>query len=327
MRKSGRAWGGVKTLAILSVLVAQATYRVNADDGVTATVWVEEASAESTVTAAGDVTVQFAAVGALGVGEACELIVGGTSPSNPFTGDLSTYTAVKFKIAGDGTAPHSITLKTATKIAYNATRVWQNSTPAGSVNAGEWIQNTVPFIMDQGWSSPWLWDSWSQTPAEGFAWDLARVDALALSISPSGSGAQSYTVSQFQLVTDEGATVALQLTPLQTYFPGVESIEDIPEGQDSDGDGMSDIDEILAGMNPLDASSVFAAKMSIAEAGNTITWDGVIGASYGVLRSTDLTSGFELIEGGIQCTVTGPMSYIDSEAVQGAPNFYKVVKY
>jgi len=77
-------------------------------------------------------------------------------------------------------------------------------------------------------------------------------------------------------------------------------------------------------MDPTDSSSVLAAK---AQAGNQISWDAVLGATYGVLRSTDLVGGFELIEGGLVATVTGSMSYTDPSPVAGKANFYKIVKY
>ncbi len=261
----------------------------------------------------------------------CDLLVGGSSPSSVFNGDLSAYTGVRFKMAGNGTQP-----KLAQLVLYRQfgsgdrayCHQWMHDGVAVPVGPGEWMINLVPLVMDQGWgtSFPLLKQADDATRQVAFDADLQSVTMLLLRLEPSGENAQAYSVQQFQLMGEDGPTEPAQLTSLQAHF-GVDSVDDLTAeqlAQDSDGDGMSDINELLAGMDPTDSSSVLAAK---AQAGNQISWDAVLGATYGVLRSTDLVGGFELIEGGLVATVTGSMSYTDPSPVAGKANFYKIVKY
>ncbi len=259
------------------------------------------------------------------------LVMMPSSPSSAFKGDISGYTAIRFNVTGDGSVPGTLRVNVTAPVTYDSDRIWLNTTPRVSGVAGEWMLNTVPFVIDQGWTSTFKFENWAYTPSESWAMDLKVVKVMSLTIAPSGDSAQSYSISKCQLVTDSGATVAAQLTPLQAYFDGVSSVDDLTDeqlAQDTDGDGMSDLNEIIAGMDPLDGSSVLAAQVEKAEDGSmVVSWDGVLGANYGILRSSDLSSGFDLIEADIACATTGPMSYKDSSPVAGKANFYKIVKY
>jgi len=322
------------SVVVLSLLLASNGALANGTVGTaTALDWEEDTPALGVISAAGDVTVRFAATGALSVTKTCELIVGGSSPTSLFKGNLSRYTAARFQICGDGHVPEGTRLKLSRQVAFNARRVWENDTPAVSATVGEWTINTVPFLVDQGWGSSWLFENWAYSQADTFAMDIKAVDSMTLAVSPDGGSAQSYSISGFQLISDSGATVAAQLTPVEAYFPGVTRLEDLSDAQraqDTDGDGMSDLNEIIAGMNPHDASSVFEAKIAkTASGGNKVTWRGVFGATYGIMRSTDLGSAaFDLIPASDRyADATGDMEYVDESPVPGKANFYKVVKY
>ena len=94
---------------------------------------------------------------------------------------------------------------------------------------------------------------------------------------------------------------------------------------DPDGDGVSNVNEMLAGTNPLDAASVFrfTAISPAAAGGIQISWWSESGKTYRIFRSSTLLSGF--VDLGSIVTSTPPVStYIDATATESGPYFYVV---
>ena len=76
----------------------------------------------------------------------------------------------------------------------------------------------------------------------------------------------------------------------------------IPNSQDDDddADGMSDVDEEIAGTNPLDPSSLFKIEGSRMEGGDlTLVWSSAPWKSYDITGANSLTNTFNVIQQGI----------------------------
>ncbi len=317
-------------------IVATSSRQLQAADTDSASDWgVDGSGTESmTVTPSSDgaVTVAFPAQaegGSTPQPLVCDLLIGGSSPDNMFTGDLAGkgYSGARFKINGDGTLPASVKLIIFQRLSRTI-RTWTHDGVRVSSTPGEWRISQIPLVMDKGWYTTYT--SSRYTVQEMWDMDLADVQTLLIRVVPSGMDAQTYSISDFQLTGPGVISESAVLTPLQAYF-GVDSVADLTEEMrmiDSDGDGMSDYNEILAGLNPHDASSVLTARVTVAPAANTISWQGVFGATYGVMRSNNLLEGFQLIAGGRKPSFTGEvMTFDDTNPVSGKPNYYKVVKY
>ena len=97
---------------------------------------------------------------------------------------------------------------------------------------------------------------------------------------------------------------------------------------DSDGDGMNNWQEWIAGTNPTNAASLLKIlSVSNSVSGTTVTWQSVSGKTYFLQRSTNLLAqpAFSTISGSIYVFgQTGVTSYKDIGAVGFGPFFYRV---
>lgn len=275
------------------------------------------------------VTINFPAQASPPSPVVCDLLIGAANPDSVFTGNLlaAGYSGIRFRIAGNGTVPDVLSL-VIHQIEGENTREWVFSSITASRTPGEWIVTLIPLEREKGWTTSFR----STKRSKDLLWetDISAVQAMLLRIVPYGTEAQSYSISDLQLTGPGVISEPAQLTPLQAYFEVASADQLTAEmlKQDSDGDGMSDYQEILAGLNPYDASSVLAARVAKSDDKNSISWEGVMGGRYGVMRSNDLLKGFELIASGRVCGYTGEvMTYDDQNPVIDKPNYYKVVKY
>ncbi len=96
--------------------------------------------------------------------------------------------------------------------------------------------------------------------------------------------------------------------------------------QDYDGDGQCNFDEWVAGTDPTDSLSVLAVSAIIAGSDSTviIRWASVSGKSYSILRSSNLSAGFDQIQAANLPATPPENSYtIDMNGAESS--FYRVV--
>jgi hypothetical protein len=110
---------------------------------------------------------------------------------------------------------------------------------------------------------------------------------------------------------------------------GWERVDTVPShdssGDDCDSDGASDSDEITAGTDPTESSSVFEVMgvgQPLGSGDIEIKWSSVDGKYYDIYHSLDLLSGFDLLTSGIPATAPENV-YTDSlDGVDG--KFYQI---
>ena len=98
-------------------------------------------------------------------------------------------------------------------------------------------------------------------------------------------------------------------------------------GDDSDGDGATNLEEFRSGTNPQDAQSRFAVvNISVVSTGVLVEWSSEAGRRYRVKRSSSLLlapAAYETLVGGIDATA--PMNqFLDVSASAGNLYFYLI---
>jgi len=257
------------------------------------------------------------------------LVTGGSPANSPFAGNYlaSGMESIAFKLnTTTNTMSVSVVL-----VSVGGTQ-WNHPVDVPSA-AGTWATLVVPIALDGGWYMSEPGD------ADGSQWtqDLASVSYVGLAIGREGFSSQVATIDSFILagtgfVTPPAVLLALG-DALEARF-GVRNFSDLTaaqKAQDADKDGMTDVNEILAGTDPDNKNSVFAATVAaIGPEGVTIQWPSVSGGVYTVSRCGDLVAGdFQALTAGYRLTATqdGTMSFTDKTAkTDGGPYFYRIVK-
>jgi len=279
----------------------------------------------------GSITVAFRAQGGPPEYTPATVIADAGVDGSPFSGDYTAAGVVglSFRITGDGHVPR---FPAVVLVGKKSGRLWYNPRVTVSSVAGEVATNNVSFDLSAGWATDVSGDlaaMWQQ--------DLQDVGMIGVRLVQQGLEAQSFTLDDFRLADKNGfITPPADMSPLEKALWaafGVKSLDQLTDAQkkqDLDGDGMTDINEILSESDPNYANSIFAADIVPTgdTDGITIKWACVAGAKYTVFRSQDLTGGFHALTEAVDILAmkTGYMTYKDSSATGEGPYFYKIVK-
>ncbi len=247
--------------------------------------------------------------------------------SGAFVGDYvaADIVALKYKVKSDGHVP--LTFK---PLLVSGSRKWvteKNDPPSGS----EWIQYEIGFDRAaDGWhDATWTLgdDAWAQS--------VTAVDSLGLTIKAEKDALeeQVYIIKDFMLIDSSGTEYPGNLSPLGEALWARFGVGTIAEAQaldgDTDGDGVSDLDETLTGSE----DGVMAEVVSVGEGGAVIKWSSIPASyrAFNIQRTDDLANGFTTLLDGHGLTeadvdVQGDESlWTDASATEGGPYFYRVV--
>lgn len=117
------------------------------------------------------------------------------------------------------------------------------------------------------------------------------------------------------------ATVDLNGNGMSDVWESLFHAQGLAPNADADGDGMTNLQESIAGTDPFNANSVFKISKLDATGGNvTVHWPSVVGKRYQVFTSTDLTNWTPLTT-----LLVGTGAEMTTTAAQGVlPTFFRV---
>jgi hypothetical protein len=175
--------------------------------------------------------------------------------------------------------------------------------PDGSFQQATWSKDTMlyPFV-----------------PVEAAVWsaqqDVTNSTVVSTQMVYTTSASPSPFLPAWQVVLQQGAqTVTNPVTqndPVMT--------------QDSDGDGMTDAEELYAGVDPTNKLSGFGIDGNSVGSGGakvTISWPSLAGRTYSVYRGTNLKQPFPAIATGV--AATAPMNTY-TDAAPSSITYYRV---
>lgn len=243
-----------------------------------------------------------------------------TAANAAFAGDYKRagVTALDFDLASSssGSAITRVTLVS------GSGRRWVNTATALG-------HNSVSFNRAAG---GWILAAGAAEDENDSAWasDLGDVAGLGLEVirNQREVAAHNVTVSGFQLTGSQtvGAADPTLADALQARF-GVSSLADLDPAianADDDGDGVSNLDEVLMEFDSEYFASKFKAELSSSGEGVVITFTCVNGKTYSVEKAASVDGAYSEV-GSVTVGDTGRASVTDMDAGNG-PNFYRVIE-
>jgi hypothetical protein len=251
--------------------------------------------------------------------------------SGPFNGNYRAAMArsLSFTITGAGTTP------AASRVVLRSGKLeWSRLGLDISAQAGTPVLNRVSLDrVAGGWVTTARGDLdqlWRMT--------LENVDLVGIGLvkKTKCSGVQQFTVSGFTLDSDRSVG---SLTPLEealySRFGLIGAPEIVAAGLDaidSNGNGMTDLNETLAEYDPAYfAQNLFKIRIGGEASGFKVTWACVVNKGYTLYRarsiepSTRPEDGWQSVYSNVAAQ-TGYMQYVDVDAQAGMHYFYKVIQ-
>ena len=112
----------------------------------------------------------------------------------------------------------------------------------------------------------------------------------------------------------------------RTIVYGLEGAQADADGDsmddDWDGDGFCNLHESIAGSNPTNSASRLALMSITAAADDVISWQSVTGRVYALWSSTNLTSGFGLLQALI--SAMPPLNTLTTTLQATSCRFYRI---
>ena len=301
--------GAVALIAAASVMLfaprAMAVFTAIADS------WSESTSGDITVVhSGGDVTVILANYG--GWPSVAEARLTAHATGDLLVGDY--LGAGASSVSFEATVVGNIGGGTRVTIHGPSGRYWYNYT------------GTASGTISKDLSSPWAALGHPGTQVE-WEQDLADVAALGVSVNRGDGFGQSYAITDFKLTSERAIG---SLSPLEQALMdrfGVTSVSDINAADalvDTDGDGMTDLNEILAENDPEYYSEVLflADVVDVTDTGVTLEWAVRAGGTYQIYKVDTLDGGIKSIGGQHTASETGYSSSV--EPYDGPGAFYWV---
>ena len=200
----------------------------------------------------GSVTITFDSRSARGWTGLGTLVVDTSDPDQVFTGSYEGIDEISVTVAGGaGNVPSILAIVLQ---ANGSDRVWENVVDvSGIVDGAVSVTVSVPAELSAGWNTTWTGNDAAKPGL--WAADILDIGTVGVKVAQGGTAAQAYTVSGFML---DGVPVDLVPQRVLDYFTAlldreIDSLSDLTAEElaiDSDGDGMTDFDEMLAGTDP-----------------------------------------------------------------------------
>lgn len=196
-----------------------------------------------------------------------------------------------------------------------------------------------PLTMLNFVDSSYSWQIADPTVARIFSNATGQVEIEALSVGettltltdvPNDALIPGYYVSMIPVVVSnlfvdvdaDGLPVSFEQLIVNASGGAITNVAQVNPDDDFDGDGQSNQEEYIAGVDPTDPASIFAVTPpQPLPGGFVISWNAVQGRLYDVYWATNLMSGFQVLQLNIPYPVN---SYTDTVHSANSVGNYKV---